>query len=119
MSIRPILYLQCSSTLSVRDDVYMRDYFPQALDFLPGDRFDTQEAKEKWEPYEFSEKFDFESIMLYDSTAGAATGKYVITKQPDKTPLWMGGSKDTNEYSISEAWLQIPEKRNNIYSRRC
>lgn len=85
----------------------MKDYFPEALPFLPGDRFDSPEIKDRWEVYEYSQKFDFESIMMYDSYVGrsdaaVARNKKVISKKPDRAELWMGGSRKPGEWSISE-----------------
>lgn len=84
----------------------MRAYFPSALDWLPSSRFATPTCQEKWSPYTFSTNFDFESIMLYDATSGLsdtarAAGKYSITRK-DKTPIWMGGSRSADGYSVSE-----------------
>lgn len=97
---------------SVRSDVYMKHYLPSGLDFLQGDRWEDPERTGAWDQYSFSRKFDFESIMLYDSTMGLspesrAKGSYVITKKPNKTPLWMGGSRDLDEYSISEVCEKV------------
>lgn len=89
------------------DDVFATDYFPECLPFLPGDRFDKPENADRWEAYEFSQKFDFESIMMYDSTMGrsdkaVAQNQKVMMRKPDKSAIWMGGSKQPGEWSISE-----------------
>ncbi|KAK4505346.1 hypothetical protein PRZ48_003309 [Zasmidium cellare] len=90
----------------LRDDIYLREYFPNALDFLAGHRMDTPEAKEKWQDYEFSQKFDFESIMMYSGDSGrndyaTKRNKYTITDHDNK-PVWMGGAQGTKDYSVSE-----------------
>ena len=63
---------------------------------------DALDVEEKWNNYETSDPFDYESIMIYDSNSNTInTDKYAITRKSDGSPVWMGGNQNPGQAAVS------------------
>ncbi|KAK4505332.1 hypothetical protein PRZ48_003295 [Zasmidium cellare] len=81
---------------------YAKAYFPQALDYIRGDRFRGDEEEQIWKNRQFSDKFDFDSIMIYSSSDLAKEEeKRPMVRRSDRSDFYMGGSPDDDKVSIS------------------
>ncbi|KAH9810524.1 hypothetical protein Tdes44962_MAKER10417, partial [Teratosphaeria destructans] len=81
---------------------YAQAYLPDALPYIKGNNM----ADPRFETYEASSQFDFDSIMIYNSYPGGGkvgTSKdWVLTRKSDGSPVWMGGEQDPSKAAISE-----------------
>ena len=65
---------------SVREYDLMKKYFPMGINWLNGNDFPGGPSI-----YPHSLGFDFDSIMIYDSSAAALPGTYVLTRRTSDT----------------------------------
>lgn len=91
------------------DDVIADDYLPAALPFVRGDEggHRNELEKEQWEGFMWSNKFDYESIMIYNSNANTPDDadpkdpKTWVLARKDGKPVWQGGSQRAADAEIS------------------
>lgn len=91
------------------DDVIANDYLPAALPFVRGDEggHRNELEKEQWESFVWSNKFDYDSIMIYNSNANTPDDadpkdpKTWVLARKDGKPVWQGGSQRAADAEIS------------------
>ena len=95
--------------LTCDDDEIASDYLPAAVAFIPGKQHRLSDEKPKWKGYKYSQLFDYDSIMMYNSHAntpsnvdGMKPENWVLTRVDNKGPVWQGGSEDAKQAKITE-----------------
>ncbi|KAK6433743.1 hypothetical protein LTR95_010073 [Oleoguttula sp. CCFEE 5521] len=90
------------------DDAAAGIYLPSALSFLRPQDVRSRPQRRKWKAYQNSQKFDFDSIMIYDSFSGSPAGtnlvdhkKWVLAKK-DGSAVVQGGDVDAAKAKVSE-----------------
>lgn len=72
------------------------------MDFIRGDRYHGHANKQVYRQRTFSEQFDFNSIMIYDSDALADDEeKPVMVRRSDGGLIHAGGNADPGKVTIS------------------
>lgn len=101
--------LETRMSLTCNDDEIASDYLPAAVAFIPGKEHRIDDAKEKFAGYKYSQAFDYNSIMMYNSHAnvpnnvdGMKPENWVLTRVDNKGPVWQGGSADARQVKITE-----------------
>jgi hypothetical protein len=96
-------------SLTCDDDEIAVDYLPAAVAFIRGKEHRIETEKEKWRGYRYSQPFDYDSIMMYNSHAltpnnvdGMKPENWVLTRVDNKGPVWQGGSADARQVKITE-----------------
>jgi hypothetical protein len=96
-------------SLVCNDDDIAADYFPAAVAFIKGKEHRIEGEKQKWRGYKYSQPFDYDSIMMYNSHAlapedvdGMKAESWVLTRVDTKGPVWQGGSPDARQVKITE-----------------
>lgn len=95
--------------LTCNDDEIASDYFPAAVAFIRGKEHRLETEKQKWKGYKYSELFDYDSIMIYNSHANIPSDKdgmkaenWALSKKDNNGPVWQGGSEDATLAKITE-----------------
>ncbi|OQO04361.1 hypothetical protein B0A48_10972 [Cryoendolithus antarcticus] len=90
------------------DDAAAGVYLPSALSFLRPQDVRSKPQRRKWKAYQNSQKFDYDSIMIYDSFSGSPAGtnlddhkKWVLAKK-DGSAVVQGGDVDAAKAKVSE-----------------
>jgi hypothetical protein len=95
--------------LTCSDDEIANDYLPAAVAFIPGKQHRLTDEKLKFKGYKYSQLFDYDNIMMYNSHAnipsnvdGMKPENWVLTRVDNKGPVWQGGSADATQVKITE-----------------
>lgn len=74
------------------------------MDYIRGDRYEGDPLEHTVKDYQFSDEFDFDSIMIYDSERNSrdqARKKWPIARRSNNGQIFMGGNDDEDKVSIS------------------
>jgi hypothetical protein len=81
--------------LTCNDDEIASHYLPAAQAFIPGKQHRLTDEKTKFKAYKYSQLFDYDSIMMYNSHAnipsnvdGMKPENWVLTRVDNKRPVW-------------------------------
>jgi len=101
--------IETRMSLTCDDDDIAVDYLPAAVAFIRGKEHRIETEKQKWKEYKYSQPFDYDSIMIYnshvlapDNVDGIKPENWVLKRVDNKGPVWQGGSADARQVRISE-----------------
>lgn len=89
------------------DDEVASHYLPAAVPFIRGKHHRLETSK--WKYYKYSQPFDYNSIMIYNSHAlvpsnvdGMKPENWALQRKDNGGPVWQGGSTDPAQAKITE-----------------